>query len=337
MRRDNINYLTVGVFVVAMVAGLFVVLYQITGRTGPSDQYHTFYSNVSGIKYGTGVYYEGYPIGQVEALTPVSDPEGGTRYRVDLSVQEGWEIPADSVARIIASGLLAAVSIEIEEGESEEMLEPGDRVAGQDHVNLFAAISDIAAHFGDLSDRGIKPVLENLDRRISELSTEYTDLSVSTIRPFVDALRERMGDPRMWSDLRSSITNLERTAEGMAEMVDGENRAMVKAILGNTRNASLGLDELMTRIEDTRMRMNVLLEDVDALVMDNADPLRSTVSGAERAIGDLEYSVQEISNHIDAVMYHLEGSVRNVNEFTRYVRENPSALIRGTSDAGGEQ
>ena len=333
MRRDNINYLAVGLFVVAMVAALFVVLYRITGRSGPADEYHVFYSNVSGIKYGTGVFYEGYQVGQVEALTPVPDPDGGLRYRVDFSVEQGWKIPADSVARIIASGLLAAVSIEIDEGSSGRMLSPGDQVAGQDQVNLFAAISDIAAHFGDLSDRGIKPVLKNLDRRISELSEEYTDLSVSTIRPFVDALRGRMDDEQMWADVAASMAGLRAAAKGLQGMVDEDSQEQVRAILGNVNRASADLDGLMARIEDTRVRMNMVLEDMDGIILDNRDHLKATLSGTEGAVEDLEYSLEEISDHIDAVMYHLEGSARNVNEFTRYIRENPGALIRGSGRA----
>lgn len=339
MRRDNINYLAVGVFVIVMVMAMFVTLYRITGRSGPADQYHVFYSNVSGIKYGTGVFYEGYQVGQVEAVTPAPDPAGGMRYRIDFSVQQGWQIPADSVAKIIASGLLAAVSIEIDEGDSKRSLAPGDEIPGQDQVNLFSAISDIAAHFGDLSDRGIKPVLKNLDKRISELSTEYTDLSATTIRPFIDALRGRIDDEAMWKDLATSMASLRSAAEGLQGLVDEESRGHVKTILANVSSASADLDGLMTRIEETRLRMNMVLEDLDGVVIDNRDQLRTTLSGASGAMEDLEYSLEEISDHIDAVMYHLEGSARNVNEFTRYIRENPGALIRGSdrTDGQGEQ
>ena len=55
----------------------------LSGGSGATDGYHAMYRNVTGVKFGTQVLYEGYPIGQVEAVTPV--PEGGgMRFRVDF-------------------------------------------------------------------------------------------------------------------------------------------------------------------------------------------------------------------------------------------------------------
>ena len=70
MKRDNINYLMVGSFVLAMGVALVVLLFAITGRSGPIDTYYVVYDNVAGLNFGTGVFFEGYRIGQVEAVTP---------------------------------------------------------------------------------------------------------------------------------------------------------------------------------------------------------------------------------------------------------------------------
>ena len=110
MRSSGINYLVVGAFVLAMLVGLIVSLAMLTGRTGATDTYYTVYRNVAGIKFGTQILYEGFPIGQVEEVTPMPE-EGGMRFRVDFSVQEGWRIPIDSVAQVAASGLLAAITV----------------------------------------------------------------------------------------------------------------------------------------------------------------------------------------------------------------------------------
>ena len=59
MRRDSINYLIVGCFVLTVGVAFLVVMYKITGRSGPVDHYHVYYKSVSELKYGTGVYYEG--------------------------------------------------------------------------------------------------------------------------------------------------------------------------------------------------------------------------------------------------------------------------------------
>jgi len=130
MRRDTINYTAVGAFVLVLFALVLTVLYQITGRRGPTDEYHAQYDNVEGIKYGTPDLYEGYPIGQVSEVLPVKSAQG-TRFRLSLAVQNGWRIPADSEARVVKSGLLSAVAIDIREGDSASALSPGAEITSR--------------------------------------------------------------------------------------------------------------------------------------------------------------------------------------------------------------
>jgi len=85
MNGVKVNYVTVGVFVLAMAAALIVSLAVLMGRTGATDDYYTVYRNVTGVKFGTQVLYEGYPVGQVEKVTPVPS-EGGMAFRVDFGV-----------------------------------------------------------------------------------------------------------------------------------------------------------------------------------------------------------------------------------------------------------
>ena len=118
MKRDNVNYLLVGAFVAAMSVAFFVLMTAVTGRSGPTDEYHAYYDNVSGLTFGTGVFYEGYRVGQLESIEP-EHTDQGMRYKVSFSVLSGWTIPADSVAEIAASGLISAVTIQIQEGVSE--------------------------------------------------------------------------------------------------------------------------------------------------------------------------------------------------------------------------
>ena len=55
MRSSKINYLIVGLFVLAMIGALVTTVAMLTGRTGAVDNYYTYYANVNGIKFGTQV------------------------------------------------------------------------------------------------------------------------------------------------------------------------------------------------------------------------------------------------------------------------------------------
>ena len=101
MRNNKLNYVIVGSFVLAMIFGLIFSIAMLTGRTGATDKYFAVYRNVTGVKFGTQVLYEGFPIGQVEEVTPVAEGSKMS-FRVDFTVVEGWRIPEDSVAKIAA-------------------------------------------------------------------------------------------------------------------------------------------------------------------------------------------------------------------------------------------
>ncbi len=308
MRRENVNYLVVGVFVILMGTLLLGVLYKITGRTGPTDTYLVYYENVSGIKYGTQVLYEGYRVGQVEDIVPERSATG-RRYKVEFSVEKGWEIPNNSIAKIVASGLLSAVEIDISEGDSKTMLAPGASLGGQAQLNIFAAIGDVADD--------LKPLMKNLNDRITELSTEYTDLSASTLRPFVQHMQTR---------LDAFLLKLDDSAARLQQVLGDENQEEITQFLRNIRQASANVDGLITRIEGTRQKLNLVLANLETLVDDNQE-------GISDAVKDLQSVLDEIDDHIEAVMYHVEGSSQNMHEFTRHLRENPGVLLRGSPPA----
>ena len=123
------------------------MLYAVMGRSGPSDHYHVYYSNVSGMKFGTSVLYEGFRIGQVESIEP-EHSASRTRYRVNLSVTENWPIRGGSVARAASSGLISALVIDISAGTQEDIATPGSELAAEGRIDTFAALSEAANDLG---------------------------------------------------------------------------------------------------------------------------------------------------------------------------------------------
>ncbi|HJU40703.1 MAG TPA: MlaD family protein, partial [Tahibacter sp.] len=151
MKRDHVNYTLVGAVVLAALALLLVGLYLITGSSGGNAQYHAYYRNVTGLRHGAPVFYQGYRIGQVSRLEPERGGADGTRYRVTLSVREDWPIPADSVARLQASGLLADVSIGIVEGKEKNSVAVGGEIRGEETSDIFGAMNELAGEITALT------------------------------------------------------------------------------------------------------------------------------------------------------------------------------------------
>lgn len=330
MKRDNINYLVVGSFVMLILFSFFVFLYQIMGSNGPTETYFVTYNNVSGIKYGTPVAFEGYQVGQVEIIEPIRK-EGKTNYRLTLSIEKEWPIPVDSLAKIIASGLLAAMTIDIAEGSSDVLLEPGSEIAGKEAANIFATVNEVASDLRDLSQSSIKPLLDNLNKQVISISTELTDITKNTIKPLLENFSKQVEQTNMVSKVDTLISNLNQTSEDLQKVFNSHNQKNLTTFLNNMSNASTGMNELVANIDDTRKSMDLLLSNIDNVIGDVNYMLEDNDGKMSTSLTDLQKTLSVMSTHIDAITHHLEGSSRNIHEFTRQIKENPGLLIRGSA------
>lgn len=326
MRSNRVNYLVVGTFVIAVMAGLVVSVAWLTGRTGPTESYHAIYKNVTGIKFGSQVFYEGYPIGQVSGVVPEAR-QGRMEFRVTFDVREGWVIPDDSIARAGASGLLSAVSLNISAGTSRTALKPGARIASQEVGNLYKVIADVAADLQALAESDIKPLVRNLSRGggiLADILEGDGQRIMEKVRVLVDDLSVRA--PEMTDQIASFTGELEElgktlrlSAGEIRAVATPENRRKLEGVLHHVDKAAASLDHLM-------IESNVMIGSANELLEDNE-------AGIRKAIGDLQHTSASLARHIDAINHHMDGAARNMYEFSRQIRQNPGLLLGGTPPA----
>jgi phospholipid/cholesterol/gamma-HCH transport system substrate-binding protein len=330
MKRDNINYVVVGFFVLLVLVSFFVFLYQIMGSRGPTDKYYVVYNNVSGIKYGTPVAFEGYQVGQVEIIEPMRT-DSKTSYRLTLSIEKEWPVPVDSIAKIVASGLLAAVTIDIAEGTSDVLIEPGSEIMGKEAANIFATVSEVATDLRELSQGSIKPLLDNLNKQVDVVSSELTDITRNTVKPMLEKISSQINQTNMVNKVDVLISNLNQTSEDLQKVFNTQNQENLTTFLNNMSNASTGMNELVSNIDDTRRSMDLLLSNIDNVIGDVNYMLEDNDGKMNASLTDLQKTLSVMSTHIDAIAHHLEGSSRNMHEFTRQIKENPGLLIRSSA------
>ncbi|MBE0531277.1 MAG: MCE family protein [Rhodospirillales bacterium] len=323
MKGSGINYALVGGFVIAMTAALVVAVVVLSGGGGASDDYHAIYRNVTGVKYGTQVLYEGYAIGQVETVTPV--PEGGgMRFRVDFSVRRGWRIPADSIAAIQAPGLLSAIVIAISEGPGRVSLKPGDRIEGREAENLFAAMASVAGQLGDFAEGDLRPLIATLNRAVAnvdEIVGNQGRKLVNDLGGLAADLAQRL--PAIVDDVQSLTAQMQTASGEFGKLFSPGNRRTLEGVLTKADATVGNLAEFSRDINATRTRIDGVLGTLDTLLIDNK-------LDVERAIVDLRHVVESVAQHIDLLNQNMEGASRNMYEFSRQIRENPGLLLGGT-------
>ncbi len=337
MKHDQINYFVVGLFVLLSGLALLAVVYRLTGTGRAVDNYHVYYQNVAGLKFGTPVYYEGFQIGQVDEIRPEKS-QGKTRYQVQTSVVESWKIPVDSVALIISSGLLSAKSLDIREGNSSEYLKPGDEIRGEPALNIMTAINDAAEDFHLLS-AGVKPLIDSLQAGVSGVLLEMSalishvdNLLSRELKQVLDKAAARVDSPQVFAELTTLLGRLNQTADSLNLLLSTANRQHVSEILIN-------LDGLSRDLQQNRQQITALLGNMDTVVTEVGGLASDNRQDLQEAVIRLRESMEVIASHVDAVSHHLHDSSRNMNEFTRQIRENPSLLLRGSAqpEAGVSQ
>lgn len=326
MKSYKWNYSLVGLFVAAMITALIASLIWISDRTGPTDSYVITFDNVSEIKVGTVISYQGYPVGQVAVITPMIE-NSAYQFHLTADIKKGWKIPVDSVARIASSGVLSGKRVDISAGRSPQFLSPGSMVRSGASADIFAAFNRIAGDIGDLKDNALVPLVSKIGMAVDKLSGETSE----NLAELFGSLNSIAGEidkqtPQIIGDV-SSVTGKVNN-----QLLSAENIGDVQKILEQINQASLGADQAIADVKSASQQLNNLTKKVQEIVEKNS-------GNVDRSVANLEYILRTVSANIDTISSNLEGTSRNMNEFSRLIRQNPGLLLSGgqpKSDQGLE-
>ncbi|WP_447968020.1 MlaD family protein [Nitrospira sp. M1] len=302
MRDSRTNYLIVGTVLVTLLATLVVWLGMLSGIAQPTNHYYLEFENVMGLTEGAQILYEGYPVGEIETIrfTRRSDL---SVYRLGIAVREDWNIPKDSLAVITQAGFLSAMVIDIQNGRSPEILQPGDRIPSQGATNILTTMTSVAHQLGELANTSLKPLLNNL--------TDGTD-SLGILAQ--DA-------PVILGNLKTFTAQLNGTTNQLNTLI-AQSGGHVDTILSNVESASGNVSDLTTDFRKTSKRVDRLVYSMNTLLVKNQQHI-------EQSISDLHHTLEVMASHAQEISYNLEATTRNMNEFTSELRRNPGVIIRG--------
>jgi phospholipid/cholesterol/gamma-HCH transport system substrate-binding protein len=159
----------------------------------------------------------------------------------------------------------------------------------------------------------------NVFAAVGDAATNLNDLTKNSLRPLVETIGERA--PAILTNLEELSAQLTQASKGVNQILSEENRAELRQILANLEDASAAVIRLAREVSG-------VLGKVDGIVTDNRGNI-------DEALVGLNHSLQSIARHIDAVNQNLEGTSRNMNEFSRRIRQNPGLLLRG-GDSGSD-
>lgn len=194
------NYLTIGGFVLGVVAFAFLFVYWMSNVAGGGKQYYiVFDGSVAGLTTGSNVGFNGIEVGEVQSLQ--LDPNDGRRVQVLISVDPKTPVRANSHANMQSLGLTGGTGIQISAGTPDSPflvatadnpipVIPADKGGGQglfdaapavmNNANaLLLRLNDVVAENQDSIHKSlsnIEAITTMLEQRKDELAQTITDV-----------------------------------------------------------------------------------------------------------------------------------------------------------------
>jgi len=155
MARKSLVEIWVGFFVVITLISLIVIAFKVSNFQGFQDKstyrISALFSNVGGLKVRAPVKISGVVVGRVSEISVDKDTY---KAKVVMDVYQDFnELPLDTAASILTSGLLGDQYIGLEPGADEEYLTDGDSLdLVQPALVLEELIGQFLTKFADGGD-----------------------------------------------------------------------------------------------------------------------------------------------------------------------------------------
>ena len=276
MRDDKLNYVVVGVFVIAMVAALATWIVMVSGRTGATDDFTVVFDNVKGLKTGVEILYEGYPVGLIEEIEPV-DLEGERRFQVSVSVRRGWPIPRDSQASV-TTGLFSAPVINIDGGRSSEMLPPGSEIDTLASSDLMAVVNDAASR-------------------------------VTTV---LDSVADKI--PGVMGDVERLAQELNVAVDGVNSLLAPENTERVGSILRNVDTFADNANQLLADLAATRRQVDSLVRKLDTQLNEEEGDVAEAMAELKYSLAAVSRHIDAISANLEVTTRNMSEFSQHIRD-----------------------
>lgn len=302
MKRIYNNYFLVGLFTILIGGAAIYLLLIMGGKNDETDNYYSYFSNVTGLGYGNPVYYEGYRVGQVEEITPETK-QGKLMFKTEYTLIKGWNVPIDSITKIESSGLLSDMSLSIHAGVDTNYLAPKSEIKGVLGDDIMATVSKLAADFNTLNEEKIAPLLDLVYHRVDTL-TESLSTQIPEILTSIDAL----------------VVDINKLVVTANTLLDEDNLEDIDQIIANLNNLSSKLSATGGWVDDTLNKVNHLIASGEKLV-NNGDAKIATL---------LDLGIEMMaafSEKSETIASEIESASMNINEATEIIRKNPSSLV----------
>lgn len=266
--------------------------------------YYVEYAKVDGLSIGTTVLVSGIKIGSVQKLELM--PSDSVRVTINLNVPDG--LPEGSSAIITSVDLLGSKAIEIERGNSSEMIPYGGFIHGIYDEGMFAELADTGSEIStNITESTVRvnSLLSEIEAMFKEGGRADIEGTLGNLQRTTGQVDELISETR--SDIAKSLESLESMLSNLEELTS-EERGEIQRTIKNLEVTSVELQE-----------MSVSLKDVSA----NLAQIMQKINDGEGTLGKL-VNDSSLYNNLDTLTLNVNRLVQDINEnprhFLRHIR-----------------
>lgn len=304
------NYVAVGAFVLAVLAGILVATLWLA-RVQFETQYQYFETHVagpvSGLGAGAPVRLNGIDVGRVTKMA--LDPKDPKLVTLLLQVRDGIEIHSDSVASIESQGLTGVSYVEISGGTLGSPLLVA--AEGQKYPQIASRPSSLQEVFDNAPE-----LLSRLLIIADRLEAVLDDKNRSAIAETLVSIRDTTGMlSRRSKDIDQLIADAGTTMHNLAD-----SSATLKSTLANLDRTSGKADGLIASANTTFDHATKLATDLDSLVQSSRPGLRDLTTNGTAQLTELLTEARRL--------------VASLNRVSTGLERDPSRLLLGDRHEG---
>ncbi len=174
---------------------------------------------------------------------------------------------------------------------------------------MMEAIADIAGKLAEITDQGIEPLLKRVGERIDRVG---------------DRIESAL--PGLLNDLQKTLAQANHATRLLERALGEENQQHLTRLLANTEVTTENFAQISKELKQTRAKIDKLLDQSNGLIDSNRDDIRASIQDIRGSMQEIRQSLKRVT----VILQHFENTGRNMSEFSREIRDNPSSLIQSS-------
>jgi phospholipid/cholesterol/gamma-HCH transport system substrate-binding protein len=269
-----------------------------------SNKFYAIYHSVDGLSVSKPVLVNGFQIGRVSKMQLRND--GHTV--VEFKIEDQYNVPANTLAKLVSTDLLGGKAIVFELGSSNELAQNKDTLS-----------ADVA---GSLAE-SLQPIQTKAENLMTKL-----DSSLAAINRILNPGFQRNVD-RSFNSIANSLQTLEGTTKKIDYIV-GSQTIHINGILTNAEAVSLNLKNTTAGLTGVTANFNRFSTDLA-----NSN-VKQTLANADKAVAGLEQTINKINTNKgtlgllmndDSLYRNLEYASKNLDALFIDVKAHPKRYV----------